>query len=64
MVTIVKIDVFVGDGADKVLLHTNLPAATYPYEGNLIVRFEAAAGKGITFVREHFPKIQYKEIEL
>lgn len=43
-----------GNGADKILIKTNLPEACWPYQGNLHLQFSAAAGSGINYVFEHF----------
>lgn len=49
-------------GSDIVYLRTDLPMATYPYEGNQDLRFDVAKGVGRNYVRSHFPDIKAVEI--
>jgi len=52
---------------DHVIVTTDMPSPLWPFDGNLDLKFEAAAGTGEHFVRTHFgvvPKVidtRYKE---
>ena len=46
--------VLTGRGADKIMLQTDLPCATWPYNGNQSFSSEAASGSGPDYVRKHF----------
>lgn len=50
-------------GSDKVLLHTNLVEATYPYTGELVLSFEAAYDDGLSYVKKAFPDVAVKVID-
>lgn len=51
---ILKATVLVGSGTDQIYLQTNLPAPVWPFTEKLSLRFEAAKGDGVAYVREHF----------
>lgn len=42
-----------GMGADKIILHTNLPEACYPYTSKQSFSFNAAQGSGVLYVTKH-----------
>lgn len=46
-----------GFGADQVMLHTDLPEATYPWDTKLCVTFTASAGRGPQYVTTHWPGV-------
>ena len=54
MMKLIKATVISGQGPDHVLIETNLPDAAWPYTGSLSLRFSAAAGQGLEYLREHF----------
>lgn len=47
------------NGPDVVFLYTDLPNPEWPYNGNLMVRFNTAKGTGEKYVKDNF-KIQPK----
>lgn len=50
-----KITVVSGSGTDTVFVqYAALPSAVYPFDGPLTMKFEAACGRGVEYVREHF----------
>jgi len=49
-----------GAGADRVMLHTNLPEGIWPWTDTQTLHTEIAAGDGPQYVRHHFgiePKV-------
>ena len=59
-IEITEVTVLTGHGADHIMCQTDLPEATWPYEGKMCMDFTAAAGRGVEYVRKHFgvePKI-------
>lgn len=50
-------------GPDILFCHTNLPAATYPFQDNESVKISVARGRGREYAEQHFPncKITVKE---
>ncbi len=54
--TVTKITVITGDGMDTVSVECgSLPAATlFALEQPLTMKFQAAKGSGVSYVREHF----------
>lgn len=53
-IEITKAHVLTGNGADKVMLFTELKDACYPYSGVLTLSFVAACGTGAHYCRENF----------
>ena len=49
-------------GADKVYLETDLPESSFPWKGNLSVRFEVSKGSGEKYVGTHFPDVPVKVV--
>lgn len=39
---------------DRIMITTDLPCATWPYEGFQSFNTEAAAGSGVEYCRKHF----------
>lgn len=52
-----RIHILLGFGTDKVFLFTDLPEASYPYNGNLCLEFNCVQDCAQTFIAEHFPNI-------
>lgn len=46
--------ILTGRGQDMIMLHTDLPEPCWPYTGKMAVRFNAAAGGGLEYLRKHF----------
>lgn len=61
---ITKATILVGRGADKVMLDTDLPCATWPYEGKQHLTFDVAAGNGAFYVSQHFPDVKVKVVSV
>ena len=51
---ITSVMVLVGRGTDRIMMTTDLPCATWPYNGFQSITTEAAAGSGVEYVRKHF----------
>ena len=51
---ITKATVLTGHGSDHVYLWTDIPSALTAYSEPLCVSFDATAGTGQTYVRNHF----------
>lgn len=64
MFKITEIKIITGNGCDKIILYTDLPAATYPYTSKMTLVFDAAQGKGKEYVEQHIPGHQLKIIEI
>lgn len=54
MMKLIKATVISGQGPDHIFLETNLPEATWPYEGKLNLHFNAAAGQAMEYLKTHF----------
>ena len=61
---ITDITILAGNGPDHVMLNTNLPNGCWPYNGNASLRLEVASGRGVDYVKEHFPDVQVKVIKV
>lgn len=46
-----------GHGSDKIILHTDLPEACWPYTGEQALDFTAAANSGEEYLKKWFPFI-------
>lgn len=44
-------------GPDTVMLHTDLPDATHPFTGTLVLKFTAARDTGPSYMATHFPDV-------
>lgn len=62
--TITRATIVRGNGADKIILDTDLPCATWPYEGYQSVSFECAASHGEKYLAKHFASIPSTVIRL
>lgn len=51
---IIRATVLTGRGSDKVMLHTDLPEACWPYQGYLCLDFHCAQDKGVDYVKQYF----------
>lgn len=51
-------------GPDIVILDTDLPPSTFPYDETPFVTFKVAAKRGEIYVQENFPNIPYTMINL
>src|SRR5689334_3843870 len=40
---------------DRVVIHTKLPGAAYPFTDNLTLEFIASRGTGVEYCQNHFP---------
>lgn len=57
-----KITIVQGNGADHIMLHTNLPDAAWPYKAELVLEARAAFNTGPEYVAKHFPDVQEVEV--
>lgn len=49
-------------GADEVMLETDLPEAVFPYAGTVDVKFNTARGNAEAYCKLHFPDVPIKEV--
>lgn len=61
---ILKAVVICGMGADKVVLKTDLPPTTWPFNENASLSFDVAQGLAIGYLKENFPDIQTELVEI
>jgi hypothetical protein len=61
---IIRATVLSGKGPDKIMLHTDLPEACYPYNGFLYLDFNCAQDKGDEYLAIHFPNIPTEIIKI
>ena len=54
---ITKITIIQGNGADHIILHTDLPEASWPYKAELVLETRAAYHTGPVYVAQHFPDV-------
>lgn len=57
--TITSITIVRSSQMDMLVLHTDLPASTYPYEGTESVLLFAAKDEGEDYVKKNFPNVPY-----
>ncbi len=53
MINITAITILTGRGADRIMITTNLPCGTWPYEGFQSFNTEVAAGTGVNYAKEN-----------
>ena len=56
-VQVTHITIVRGQGADRVMLHTNLADPVWPFTGRLIMDFAAAEFCSEDYCREHWPGV-------
>lgn len=61
---VTKITIISSSGPDHLILHTNLPEGCFPYHGNATARIEVAADKGVQYIKDNFPDIDYELIKI
>lgn len=61
---IINITIVKDQGSDDVFLETDLPSATWPYTGTLSLKASAARGSSETYIKEHFPDVPVKIVEV
>ena len=64
-IEVTGVKILVSYGTDKVILYTNLPQGTWPFnEGGETLTLEVAKGKGREYCEKHFPDVGVEMIEL
>ena len=49
-----KIQLIEGDGADDILIETDLPMSVYPFAGSATLKMQAAKGTGREYIDRNF----------
>lgn len=57
---ILKITLLVSDGADELIITTDLPNGEWPYTGNQVVKMRLAAESGLDYIAMNFPDVEYR----
>lgn len=60
---LIRATILTGQGGDRVSVQTDLPGTMWPYTEPLYFNFEVAIGKGVEYVRKHFPELVYEVVE-